>query len=176
MVETPSVATAALAPGATFPDFALVDHAGNERRLSELVAEDPAVLQFYRGWWCPKEHAFFRRLVRLQEEAEVAYCRFVSVSVDRPEVAAAYRAGIDARWTFLCDPDRTVQKELGLRETTDTVNDPYVPTVFTLFPDLTIHHAYNGYWFWGRPTNEELRQDLRHITRSIRPDWDAPTP
>jgi peroxiredoxin len=160
----------------TFVDFTLTDHAGNERRLSELANGDPVILQFFRGWWCPKEQAFFRRLVALQEEAEVAYCRMISVSVDPPEVSAAFRAGLDARWTFLSDVDRTVQEQLGLRETTDTVNDPYVPTVFTLFPDLRVHRSYNGYWFWGRPTLEELRQDMRDITRTIRADWDAPTP
>ncbi len=165
-----------LTPGATFPDFGLSDHAGNERRLSELVGGDPTVLQFYRGWWCPKEQAFFRRLVRLQEEAEVAYSRFLSVSVDDWPVAAAFRAGLGARWTFLSDADRAVQRELGLRETTDTLNDPYVPAVFTLKPELVIHSAYNGYWFWGRPTEEELVRDLREITRAVRPDWDAPTP
>ena len=68
-----------------------------------------------------------------------------------------------------------MQAQLRLRETTDTVNDPYAPAVFTLFPDLTIHRAYDGYWFWGRPTLEELRADMRHITRSIRSDWEAPT-
>jgi peroxiredoxin len=165
-----------LSEGGRFPDVELLDHAGNRRRLSDLVAGDPAVLQFYRGWWCPKEQAFFRRLVALQEEAEVAYCRMLSVSVDPPQVAAAFRAGLGARWTFLSDPDRDVQEQLRLRETTDTVNDPYVPAVFTLSPELTIHRAYDGYWFWGRPTLEELRRDLREITRAIRADWAAPTP
>jgi hypothetical protein len=46
--------------------------------------------------------------------------------------------------------------------------------VFTLFPDLTIRSVYNGYWYWGRPSMEELRRDLREITRSIRPDWEVP--
>ena len=165
-----------LSPGRPFPDLVLHDHAGNERRLSELVAGDPAVQQFYRGWWCPKEQAFFRRLIALQDEAEVAYSRIISVSVDPPAVTAAFRAGLGARWTFLCYPERTAQERLALRETTDTVNDPYTPAVFTLRPDLEIHAAYNGYWFWGRPTMEELRQDLRAITRAIRPDWAAPTP
>ena len=168
-------ATHHLAPGTAFPDVELTDHAGNRRRLSELVAGDPTVLQFYRGWWCPKEQAFFRGLIALQDEVEVAYSRIVSVSVDPPEVAAAFRAGLGARWTFLADPDRTVQAELRLRETTDTVNYPYAPAVFTLFPDLTIHRAYDGYWFWGRPRMEELRADLREITRTIRSDWKAPT-
>jgi peroxiredoxin len=36
-------------------DFTLADHAGNERRLSDLAGGDPVILQFFRGWWCPKE-------------------------------------------------------------------------------------------------------------------------
>lgn len=165
-----------LAPGARFPDLVLRDHAGYERALRDLVAGDPTVLHCYRGYWCPKEQAYFRRLVALQEEMEVAYTRIVSLSVDAPRVSAALRAGLGARWTFLCDEDHAALEALGLRETTDTVNHPYAPTVFTLFPDLTIHRRYDGYWYWGRATNEELRRDLREISAAVRPDWDPPLP
>jgi peroxiredoxin len=168
--------SADLSPGAVFPDLRLPDHSGSERRLSDLIAEDPVVVQTYRGWWCPKEQAFFRRLVALQDEMEVGYARIVSISVDPPPVSAAFRAGLGARWTFLSDPERVALEELGLRETTDTVNHPYVPAVFTLRPDRTIQSAWNGYWFWGRPTLDELVADLRAITMAIRPDWAAPTP
>ena len=163
--------------GEVFPDLVLADHAGNERSLSDLVAGDPAVVQTYRGWWCPKEQAFFRKLVALQDEIEVAYTRIVSISIDPPPVTAAFRAGLGARWTFLCDPDRVAQERAracARRPTRST--GPYVPAVFTLFPDLTVHRAYDGYWFWGRPTLEELRQDMRAITQAVRPDWAAPTP
>ena len=156
------------------PDLALKDHHGNARRLSDLVAGDPVVLQTYRGWWCPKEQRFFRRLVAFQDEVEVAYSRVLSLSVDPPPVAAAFRAGLGARWTFLCDPEREAQRELGLRETTDDVHGPYVPAVFVLRPDLTVHRHYDGYWFWGRPTLDELVRDLRAVSATIRPDWLAP--
>lgn len=43
-----------------------------------------------------------------------------------------------------------------------------------LAPDLTVSAAYNGYWYWGRPGVEELRADLRTLTRMLRPDWDVP--
>ena len=155
-------------------DLELPDHAGRTRRLSELVGGDPTIVQFYRGWWCPKEQAFFRRLVALQDEAEVAYSGIVSISVDPPATAAAFRAGLGARWTFLSDSDRAWLDRLELRETTDTLNNPYLPTVFVVGPDLRIHSRYDGYWFWGRPTTEELRQDLRALTRAIRPDWEPP--
>jgi len=163
-----------LVPGKRFPDLELPDHNGVPRRLSELAEGDPLVVNFFRGWWCPKEQAFFKGLVRLQYEVEVAYTRIVSVSVDPPGELSAFRAGLGARWTFLSDRDRRYMAQLGLRETTDTLYRPYVPTTFTLRPDLTIHATYNGYWFWGRPTNEDLRQDLRAITRAVRPDWEVP--
>ena len=84
--------TVDLSPGRPFPDLELADHAGNRRTLAQLTGGDPVVLQFFRGWWCPKEQAFFRRLITLQDEAEVAYSRIVSVSVDPPAVNAAFRA------------------------------------------------------------------------------------
>ena len=40
----------ALAVGGRVADFGLRDHAGNQRRLSELVGGDPTVLHFFRGW------------------------------------------------------------------------------------------------------------------------------
>ncbi len=54
------------------------------------------------------------------------------------------------------------------------MHDPYQPAAFSLRPDLTIHAAYNGYWYWGRPTLEDLRRDMREITRTIRSDWRVP--
>ena len=164
-----------LQTGATFPDLELPDHAGNPRRLSELVGGDPTYVNFFRGFWCPKEQAFFRLLVDFQREVEVGYARIVSISVDSPDVSAAFRAGLGARWTFLSDHERRYIETLGLRETTDTLNNPYWPASFTLEPDLTIRSAYTGYWFWGRPTMEELRQDFRAITRDIRGDWEVPS-
>jgi peroxiredoxin len=158
------------------PDLELTDHGGNVRRLSELVGGDPTILQTYRGPWCPKEQRFFRRLVALQDELEVAYCRMLSLSVDPPEVAFAYRAGLGARWTFLADVERRYVDELGLRETTDTVHHPYLPAVFVLDPDLTVRAAYNGYWYWGRPGMEELRADLRAVSRALREDWELAQP
>jgi hypothetical protein len=52
--RTPAAAAdsvGALRVGGELPDFELLDHAGNRRRLSELVGEDPTVVHFYRGWW-----------------------------------------------------------------------------------------------------------------------------
>lgn len=112
-----------------------------------------------------------RGLVELQDDFEVAYARIVVVSVDPPEVQAAFRAGLGARFLFLSDHGRRWLGPLGLVESTDTVHEPYRPVVFTLHPDLTVHASYEGYWYVGRPTLEELRMDMRAISRAVRPDW-----
>ena len=50
-----------------------------------------------------------------------------------------------------------------------------IPHVIVLESGLAIYKIYNGYWFWGRPTLEDLRQDLRAVTKKCRPDWDITT-
>jgi peroxiredoxin len=160
-----------LAPGDAFPDLDLPDHTGRARTLCELAGGDPVVLLFSRGWWCPKEQRHLREVTTLQDEFEVAYARIVVVSIDASEVQAAFRAGLGARYVFLSDPERRWLERLDLLEETDTTHRPYRPTAFTLFPDLTIHTAYDGYWYWGRPTMEDLRRDMRAISRAVREDF-----
>jgi peroxiredoxin len=161
-------------PGARFPDLDLPDHTGRPRTLSEVAGGDPTVLIFSRGWWCPKDQRYLRELTELQNEFEVAYTRLAVVSVDAPEVQSAFRAGLGARFTFLSDAERRWIGRLGLHETTDTTHDPYLPMAFTLFPDLTIHAVYRGYWYWGRATMEDLRQDMRTISRAVRDHFEGP--
>jgi peroxiredoxin len=156
----------------SFPDLDLPDHTGRERRLSELAGGDPVVLLFSRGWWCPKEQRYLRELVELQDEFEVAYSRIVVVSTDPPEVQSAFRAGLGARFTFLSDAERRWLPRLDLLEESDTTHKPYRPTAFTLFPDLTVHRRYDGFWYWGRPTNEDLRRDMRAISARVRDDFE----
>jgi hypothetical protein len=112
-----------------------------------------------------------RQLVQLQDEVEVAYTRLVSLTVDPPEVASAFRAGLGARWTILSDVERVWMGRLDLEEVSDPAHRPYVPVTFTLRPDLTLHRVYGGYWFWGRPTLEDLRQDMRAISQAVRKDF-----
>jgi peroxiredoxin len=160
--------------GRAFPGLDPPDHTGRERRLSELAGGDPMALFTSRGWWCPKEQRFMRELCRLQDEFEVAYSRIVILSVDPPEVQAAFRAGLGARFTFLSDAERRWLSPTGAARGHRHPPSRPRPAGFTLFPDLTIHRAYNGYWYWGRATMEEIRRDMGEITRSVRVDWEVP--
>ena len=106
---------------------------------------------------------------------EVGYSRLVTISTDNMLTTNEYRTGVGAHWPFLSDPGRKVQKDLGIAEYTDPEHNPMIPYVIVLEPGLVVFKIYNGYWFFGRPTMEELRQDLRVVLRKCRPDWDITT-
>ena len=161
-----------IAPGAVFPDYELSDHRGKHRKLSELQGGDPLVLVLARGGFCPKERRQHEGLVQLHREMQVGYCRLVTVSTDNLLETNAFRAGVGAQWTFLSDPGRKLQKDLDIAEYTDTHHNPMIPHTLVLEPGLRVYKIYNGYWFFGRPTVEELRLDLRAVLQRCRPDWD----
>src|SRR5271163_263027 len=158
-------------PGAAFPDYELSDHTAKRRKLSELQGQHPMVLVLGRGGYCPKDRRQHEGLVQLHPEIEVGYCRLVTISTDSIVEINEFRSGVGAHWPFLSDPRRTVQKELDIAEYTDPVHNPMIPYTIVLEPGLVVHKTYNGYWFFGRPTMEELRQDLRAVTRKCTPDW-----
>jgi hypothetical protein len=110
--------------------------------------------------------------VQLYREMQVGYCRLVTVSTDNLLETNEFRSGVGADWTFLSDPGRTVQKDLDIAEYTDPAHNPMIPHTLVLEPGLRVYKIYNGYWFFGRPTVEELRLDLRTILQRCRPDWD----
>jgi len=64
-----------------------------------------------------------------------------------------------SRWTL----DRT----LDIAEYTDANHSPMIPHTIVLEPNLG---------FFARSTVEELRLDLRAVTRKCRPDKDITTP
>ena len=161
-----------IVPGAVLPDYELSDHGGKRRKLSELQGPDPMVLVLSRGGFCPKERRQHEGLVQLYRELEVAYCRLVTITTDNIIETNEFRSGVGAHWPFLSDPRRIVQKDLDIAEYTDPSHNPMIPHTIVLEPRLVVYKVYNGYWFFGRPTIEDLRQDLRAILRKCRPDWD----
>ena len=165
-----------MVPGAAFPDYELADHTGKHRKLSELQRGDPMVLVLSRGGFCPKDRRQAEGLLQLHREMEVGYCRLVTITTDTLIETNEYRSGVGAHWPFLSDPRRVVQQDLDIAEYTDAVHNPMIPHVFVLEPGLVVYKIYNGYWFFGRPTTEDLRQDLRAVTMKCRPDWNIAAP
>jgi peroxiredoxin len=158
--------------GAKFPTFELPDHTGENQKLSQLLRGFPGVLIFSRGYFCPKDRRQMANYVQyLQPELRVNYTHLITVSVDDQMMTREVRDQLNADWTFLCDPDRKLLHELEMVDTTDPAHgEIYIPYTFILDRDLTIYKIYNGWWYLGRPTVEEIRVDLRELM-SRRSDW-----
>jgi peroxiredoxin len=165
-----------IVPGARFPDYELSDHARRRQRLSELQGIDPMILLLSRGHFCPKDHQQHLELAAFYPMVAVAYTKVVTIASNNLLELNEFRDSVGAQWTFLSDAGRKVQKDLEIQEYTDPHHDPMIPHTLVLEPGLIVYKIYNGYWFWGRPSTQELRQDLREITRRIRPDWDITAP
>ena len=159
-----------------FPDLALPNHQNQVTRLSHFTKPSlldkhlgfldgyPLILVFFRGFFCPRDQQQMRQLVEFQHELAVNFGKLVAVSADPPLVQAAFRAGMGAHWTFLSDEQRTIIKQINiLDETEGEYAYRAQPYTLVLRPDLRIYSMYNGWYFAGRPTNEELRHDLRAI-------------
>src|ERR1700690_290763 len=159
-------------PGAVLPDYDLSDHGAKRRKLSELQGQHPMVLVLSRGGFCPKERRQHEGLVQLHRELEVGYCRLVTITTASVIETNEFRRGVVAHWPFLSDPRRVVQKDLDIAEYTDPLHNPMTPHTIVLEPGLVIYKIYNGYWFFGRPTIEDLGKALRAVLRKCRPDWD----
>ena len=165
-----------IVPGGIFPDYALPDHTETVRSLSELQGDDPMILTLARGHYCPKEHQQHLELAAFQSEDRGGVHPDRHDRDRRAPHAAGVPASVGAQWTFLSDPGRIVQQDLDIQEYTDPDNDPMIPHTLVLKPGLVVHSIYNGYWFWGRPSVDDLWRDLRAATSEFRPDWDLSTP
>jgi len=80
-----------------------------------------------------------------------------------------FRSGVGAHRPFLSDPRRVVQRDLDIAEYTDPLHNPMIPHTIVLEPGLVVYKVYNGYWFFGRPTIEDLRQDCVRFSENAVP-------
>src|SRR5580704_6750268 len=131
----------------------------------------------------PERKAKLRKLAYDQAKVSDAAVTFIVIGqlADYSALEGRLAPSVDAgfmspKLVAGSDAGRVVQKDLDIAEYTDPANNPMIPHVIVLEPGLIIHKIYNGYWFFGRPTMEDLRQDLRAVTKKCRPDWDITTP
>ncbi|GGA82887.1 hypothetical protein GCM10011385_41360 [Nitratireductor aestuarii] len=165
-----------IAPGGTFPDYRLPDHTKTERSLSGLQGDQLMIVVLTRGFFCPKDRQHLLELVRFHPQLVVGYTQVVAITTDDWHTTNNYRQQTSASFPFLYDEKRIVQKDLDIKEYTDTTHDVMIPHTIVLGRNLKIFKVYNGYYYWGRPSAAELYQDLRTLAKETYSDWDITRP
>ena len=123
-------------PGDTAPDFELPDETGTVRRLSELLADGPAVLFFYPAAMttgCTRESCHFRDLAG--EFAEVGAQR-VGISADAVERQNEFSERHSLGYPLLSDPDRSVAGAFGVKRSLPML--PNRRVTFVIDEDRTV--------------------------------------
>jgi peroxiredoxin Q/BCP len=101
--------------GDTAPDFELADDKGNQRKLSEFLADGPVVLFFYPAAMtsgCTAESCHFRDLAT---EFSEAGAQRLGISPDTVAKQSEFSELNSFDFPLLSDPDGAVATEFGVR-------------------------------------------------------------
>ncbi len=100
--------------GSTAPDVTLTRADGTPVRLHALVADQPAVLVFYRGSWCPYCSRHLSDLGEIKDELkDLGYC-IHAVSPDKPEKVAETVADGEVDYSLYSDASAEAARAFGL--------------------------------------------------------------
>jgi peroxiredoxin len=111
-LEAARAGTTAPALGEALPPFMMPDHDGHLVSLSDFVGEQPVVLAFHRGHWCP----YCRMTVATLAEAQpqLAPAKIVAISAEVQRFTRRIRAEAGAQFRFLSDIDAAYAASIGL--------------------------------------------------------------
>jgi peroxiredoxin len=134
------------------PDMALSDSSGQERSLSDLWREQPALLLFWRHYGCGCGLDRAKRLREEYDEYVRAGASVVLIGQGEPERAAAYAREQDLPCLVLCDPDYRAYAPYGLKE-------GQAPQI--------LFDAPQEFWSHPRELGERLQQQRRESGRPL---------
>jgi peroxiredoxin len=104
----------ALKAGDAAPDFSLPDARGGSVRLSELLANGPVVLSFYRGGWCPYCNMELRALQQHQAAFSAQGAALVALSPQKPDESLSTAEKNALAFSVLSDVGSAVAKAFGV--------------------------------------------------------------
>jgi peroxiredoxin len=103
-------------PGDRLPQFTLLTTDREEVKDQDLVANAPALLVLYRGWWCPSHKAQLDEIVASHQRLTRAGLSVYAGSVDSPEESQAVQDRVGDKITILCGVPESLLDEIGVRD------------------------------------------------------------
>lgn len=113
-LEASGIGKGAVGIGTKAPDFKLEDATGEERSLSDALANGPVVLSFYRGGWCPYCNIELRALQQLLPEFETLNASLIAISPETPDNSLSTQEKNELTFSVLSDIGNLVAKKFGL--------------------------------------------------------------
>ncbi|MFC9919485.1 peroxiredoxin family protein [Agromyces binzhouensis] len=107
----------AVGPGDLLPPLRLTTVDGRTVDDREIIGRAPALLVFYRGWWCPTSRMQMHDLLDAYDELSAAGLSIYAASVDGAEEAAPLQEVVGERITILCGLDAATLDAVGAHDT-----------------------------------------------------------
>lgn len=109
------LAAGVLREGDAFPALILPDQLGRLVDLGALMTEQPLVVTFYRGGWCPYCALELRAWQQTLPQLEALGAALVAVSPETPDHGLTTAEKNDLAFTVLSDAEARLAAALGLR-------------------------------------------------------------
>lgn len=173
----------ALNKGHQVKDFTLQNARGTTTTLSELLAQGPMVLSFYRGGWCPFCNLEFKALHDILPEIKSYGAQLVGVSPELPDQSMKTVERHQLKFEVLSDVCNKVAWQYGLvMDVHPQLRDYYlqwgfnlpelngddsfelpIPATYVIGENGIIHSAYINKDYTQRMEPEDILQSLQTL-------------
>ena len=102
--------------GDRVPAFTLSTVDGKPYTEQDLIANAPALLELYRGWWCPSSKTQLDEVAHDYQMLHDAGIKIFGASVDGPAEAAPMQLHVGDKITILCSVSESFLDDVGVRD------------------------------------------------------------
>lgn len=171
--------------GETAPDFEFIDRHNTVRRFYDVLQDGPAVLNFFRGYWCSFCRTEIEAYRSVQPRLEALGCSYFAISPQESpadleaEIKALVPPGGKVLFDHLYDKDNRIAHQFGivyplepeeqalfeswglmLNQESERWELP-IPATFVVRQDRTIGYEYVDVDFRARCCPDELVSELQ---------------
>ena len=103
-----------LREGDKVPAMAFLKTNGVQFTEQDLIANAPALLTLYRGWWCPTNKTQLNEVLENYENLRKRGVSIYAASVDEPAMAESIQEYVGDHITILCSASEAVLGKIGV--------------------------------------------------------------
>jgi peroxiredoxin len=163
--------------GETTPDFEFIGPDNSAQSFYSVLEKGPAVLNFFRGFWCQYCKTEIEAYENIQPELQQLGCAYFAISPQKPETASY----TPSNYQVLFDRDNKIARQFGIVYALEQVErglfkswglmldevngnpewELPVPATFIVCSDRRIGYKYVDVDFRARCCPEQLIEELR---------------